>query len=301
MRFLLSTLMLSILVSNALSQAGRKEEQLITIDNILGSPGKYNNEFVKIRGQVIQYSPGDNQSTASYTVQGEYGGKIIVTTMDNKPDVFQIYEVAGTVVIDPYTQEPYLIERFKYVSNIGGGAVENPLILFAFFIGSLAIAVIVVIYYVKKTIKNSMPPSVPAYAGVKSGASFDNDFKTIRMTVNNPKNLVYMPGKLVIVSGPDVGKELMISGFPSTRGNIVTVGRENVAGDKAYSHIQLTESTISRKQAEIIQAENRILLKNLSETNYTQLNGKELKPEQEKEITPNSVIRMGSLEFKYVV
>jgi len=285
---------------NSYGQSENSENVIINIDSIIANPGVFNNEFVKIKGQVIQYSSGDSQTTASYSVQGEYGGKIIVTTMDTKPEVFQLYEVTGTVVIDPYTQEPYIIERSKNVSERSGSSIANPLLLFGMFIGTLAIAVFFVVYYVKSTIKQSIG-SQKANTSQTSISGFNNDFKTIRLSVNNPKSLKFIPGKLVIISGDDRGKELMIAGYPTSKGNVVSIGRESVSGDKAYSHIQLTETTVSRKQAELIQVDGRIMIKNLSETNYTQLNGKELKPEQEIEVTPNSIIRMGSLELKYVI
>lgn len=285
---------------NSYGQSNNPKDLIINIDSILANPGVFNNEFVKIKGQVIQYSPGDSQTTASYSVQGEYGGKIIVTTMDTKPEVFQLYEVAGTVVIDPYTQDPYIIERSKSVSERSSSSIANPLLLFGMFIGTLAIAVFFVVYYVKSTIKQNIG-SQKANASQSSGGGFNNDFKTIRLSINNPKSLKFIPGKLVITSGDDRGKELMIAGYPTSKGNVVSIGRESVSGDKAYSHIQLTETTVSRKQAELIQVDGRILIKNLSETNYTQLNGRELKPEQEIEVTPNSIIKMGSLELKYVI
>jgi len=48
-----------------------------------------------------------------------------------------------------------------------------------------------------------------------------------------------------------------------------------VEGERAFAHIQLgdTYRTVSRMQAEIIQQDQTILLKNTSETNPTMVNG----------------------------
>ncbi len=282
------------------------DEQVIPIDSILSDPSRFNNEFVKIKGQVTQFTPGDAQSTASYVIKGDFGTDINVTTMDVKPEVFSIYVISGTVVIDPYTQQPYVIEKGRTLVKDNTG-MNNPMVLFGMFSGFLVIAVLIVVLIVR----TSKPPYV-ASAEVAAeraitdsesdeGVGYDNDFKTIRIPSNSPKTLKFIPGKLVVTSGEDEGKEFMISGFPSPEGNVVSIGREVVTGDRAYSHIQLTEKTISRRQAEIIQQNGKLFLRNLSETNYTQLNGVELSPEEQVEVEPDSVIRMGELEIKYVV
>jgi hypothetical protein len=74
-----------------------------------------------------------------------------------------------------------------------------------------------------------------------------------------------------------------------------------LTGDAAYSHIQLFEKTVSRRQAEIHYIDNKMYLINLSETNPTQLNGVELKPGETAEILDESVIKTGDVEFKYLV
>ncbi len=277
-------------------------EEFTPIDSIMADPAKYNNEFVTVHGQVTQFTPGDAQSTASYIIKGDFGSEINVTTMDIKPEVFSLYNVSGTVVIDPYTQQPYLIEKSKTVIRDATG-MNNPMVLFGLFTGFLVIAVLIIVLIVR----TSKPPYIstieptPALDLGGEGGGYDNDFKTIRIPTNSPKTLKFIPGKLVVTAGEDKGKEFMISGFPSPKGNIVSIGREVVTGEKAFSHIQLTEKTISRRQAEIIQSNGKIFLKNLSETNYTQLDGKELSPDEEVEVHPDSVIRMGELELKYVV
>ena len=99
----------------------------------------------------------------------------------------------------------------------------------------------------------------------------------------------------------DKGKSFKIAGYPTPSGNVVSIGREEIQGERKYAHIQLNQKTISRKQAEIISIEGKLYVKNISETNYTQVDGIELKPNEKVELKPNSTIRTGEIEFQYIL
>lgn len=116
-----------------------------------------------------------------------------------------------------------------------------------------------------------------------------------------PKTMKFVPGRLVIAAGPDQGKEFRIAGRPTPDGNVVTIGRAEVEGEKAFAHIQLgdTYRTVSRMQAEIIQQDDTILLKNKSETNPTMVNGNQVPAEQTVELDGGDMIRMGELMIRY--
>lgn len=116
-----------------------------------------------------------------------------------------------------------------------------------------------------------------------------------------PKTMKFVPGRLVIAAGPDQGKEFRIAGRPTPEGNVVTIGRAEVEGEKAFAHIQLgdTYRTVSRMQAEIIQQDDTILLKNTSETNPTMVNGDHVPTGESVEIEGGDMIRMGELMLRY--
>ncbi len=116
-----------------------------------------------------------------------------------------------------------------------------------------------------------------------------------------PKTMKFVPGRLVIAAGPDQGKEFRIAGRPTPEGNVVTIGRAEVEGEKAFAHIQLgdTYRTVSRMQAEIIQKDDKILLKNTSETNPTIVNGDNLPAGETVELQDGDMIRMGELMVRY--
>ena len=143
------------------------------------------------------------------------------------------------------------------------------------------------------------PPKPSAPMSQPSIIPSAESYKTIVVSQGAPKTIKFIPGYLEIISGEDKSKKLRIAGYPTPSGGIVTIGREEVLGERAFAHIQLKEKTVSRKQAELISTDGKLFIKNLSETNFTRVDGVELKPEERTELKPGSVIRMGELEFQY--
>jgi pSer/pThr/pTyr-binding forkhead associated (FHA) protein len=119
-----------------------------------------------------------------------------------------------------------------------------------------------------------------------------------------PKTMKFIPGKLVVSAGPDQGTEFRIAGHPTPEGNVVTIGRAKVEGERAFAHIQLGEAyrTVSRIQAEIVQQEDSdVLLRNKSTTNPTLVNNESLPPEETVVLTDGDLIQMGELVLRYEV
>lgn len=116
-----------------------------------------------------------------------------------------------------------------------------------------------------------------------------------------PKTMKFIPGKLVVAAGPDQGKEFRIAGHPTPEGNVVTMGRQEVEGERAFAHIQLgdTYRTVSRMQAEIVQKDQDIYLKNVSTTNPTMVNGDPVEAEDMVELDDGDMIRMGEMMLRY--
>ena len=116
-----------------------------------------------------------------------------------------------------------------------------------------------------------------------------------------PKTMKFIPGRLVVAAGPDQGKEFRIAGHPTPEGNVVTIGRAEVEGERAFAHIQLgdTYRTVSRMQAEIIQQDETILLRNKSDTNPTMVNGEQVDAETTVELEDGDMIRMGEMMLRY--
>ena len=133
-----------------------------------------------------------------------------------------------------------------------------------------------------------------------SSVNRNTEYQTIKIQTNAaPKTMKLMPGYLEITAGADTGKKFTIAGYPTSKGSIVTIGREPVEGDRKYAHIQLTERTVSRQQAEIVAVGGNLEIKNLSKVNHTQLNGIEIQPGHKMPLEPDSIIKTGEVEFTY--
>lgn len=299
--------------------------QATSIESIKKNPGRFEGNEVEIKGLVIQYVEGKG-STSYYLIKGDYGGIIRVNTSEPAPETNKKYIVKGIVYIDNSTQTPFISEKSKTSletvtstpqtqtttpppSNTQVEPVieeEKDNTLLYLLLALLAVLIGFFIYYQMRRKPQISEPGT-AGTGEKAGPikeqepvySTDNDYKTIKIVTSNPKTLKFIPGKLIITDGADKGKEFRIAGFPSPEGFVVSIGRKEVKGDRAYAHIQLKEMTVSREQAEIIYRDSKLFIKNLSETNFTQLNGAELQLGQMTLLTSNSTIRTGEVEFQY--
>lgn len=300
--------------------------QATTVENIINNPGNYDGESVTVEGVVTQYVEGNASTTSYYILKGYYGGKIKVNTASVKPEVNQKYKVSGIVYIDPISREPFISEQSK--SIIGGYQYSEPnnndnlnksntntqVVLMIGLIILLLISVIIFYIWQKK---GQTEPSIGAQ-GVSGGTPIGikppnptnysqntqvSSPKTVRIPPNTPNNtLKFVPGKFIIKSGIDKGTIIApLQAYPDASGSVITVGREDVQGPRAQAHIKIDDSiqTVSRMQAEIIYKNNKVFIKNLSKTNYTEVNGYSLQPNQVKELRPGAIIKMGELEWEY--
>jgi hypothetical protein len=269
-----------------------------TIEEITSNPGKYMREKVEIEGVVTQYVDETPTTTGYYLIRGDYGGILTVNYSLRSPKVNARYRVVGVVFIDPANQTPFLSEQER-----------NEIVVDSWFRWLTIIAVLLLVilvflfFYQARLKKQSLSPSKriepEIEEKIESGIPRE-DLKTIRI-ITPPKTMKFIPGELVIISGEDKGKAFKIAGYPTPEGNVVTIGREQVTGDRAFAHLQLADSlqTVSRKQAQIIYRNYKIYVKNLSQVNFTQVNGIELGVNEEIELTPGSIIKMGSIELQY--
>lgn len=311
-----------------------------TIDNITKNPGRYDGDVVNVEGLVIQYVESQT-TTSYYLLKSDYGAIIKVNTAEGSPVTNKKYKVRGIVYIDQLTRTAFISEKSRALLKETASSQQNPPTgssndssdvrddnTITYIIIASAIMIIGLLIFAmtrnRKTQKadefsksNYQAQQMPSSGGGNKTGSNDattkinseqevstsssDDFKTIKITTSAPKTLKFIPGKLVITNGEDKGKEFKIAGYPTPEGSIVSIGREEIKGERSYSHIQLLQKTISRKQAEIISTGGKLYVKNLSETNLTQVDGIEIQPNQKTELKPNSTIMTGEVEFKYTV
>lgn len=295
-----------------------------TVDAIVSNPGCCIDNAVEVEGLVTQYVPATSSTTSYYLLKGDYGAIIRVNTAENAPETNRKYRVSGIVYPDPVTREPFISEKSKIgpLKSTQELAEEEQqakmmeeeraktqrdrilLILFVTFL--LVILTIILIYLLVKRKRDgvSSKQMVSYSTGPSISSASDGDFKTVKIASSKvPPTIKIFPGELVIISGEDKGKSFKIAGFPTPEGSIVTVGREPVNGERAFAHIQLDNrfQTVSRRQAEIIGRDGRLYVRNVSETNPTQVDGIELKLGEKAELRPGSIIKTGELEFQYKI
>jgi hypothetical protein len=293
-------------------------QTLTEINDIVNNPGRFNNEFVTIQGIVTQYTPGSAQTTAYYLLKGDYGGLIKVNTNAQQPETNNKYEVSGTIVIDQLNREAYVIEqqRREIIIFPPPPPPSRDYTTLILIIGAVVLLLVITGFVIVQK-RKPVPAPYPSggFSTMPGGSKFapppvdpvtrritnnDNDFQTIKISMDAaPKTMKLLPGFLEITAGADKGKKFSISGYPTPNGSIISIGRETVTGDRKYAHIQLKEQTVSRQQAEIIATGSNLEVKNLSSTNLTQLNGIEIQPGQKLNLEPDSIIKVGEVEFAY--
>jgi pSer/pThr/pTyr-binding forkhead associated (FHA) protein len=104
------------------------------------------------------------------------------------------------------------------------------------------------------------------------------DARSAGLKVHRPMDgtLQFLPGRLEVVEGRDVGQEIRFVRLPGTQETEVTLGR---ADGPAYRHVQLHEPTVSRMHAKMTLEGKRWRLTNLSRTNPVVVNGAPLEPD----------------------
>jgi hypothetical protein len=282
----------------------------VTIEDIIRNPQNYEKEEVTFKGIVTQYIEGTETSTAHYLIKGDFGGQIRVNTAEESPETYSKYKVTGIIYFDRKTgnffvseksREPVIVvkeENKNLLINKTEQTNKDKLLLYLMIAGAALIIILIIILLLRKK-----TPVVTAASGESSSPKYktEDEFQTIKINRSpDPKTMKLIPGQLKIVAGADTGKVFRIAGQPTSDGDIATIGRESVEGDGKYAHIQLKEKTVSRKQAMLIYRDGKLYVKNLSETNFTKVDGIELKPDETIEVKSNSTIKTGEVEFQYI-
>ena len=111
--------------------------------------------------------------------------------------------------------------------------------------------------------------------------------------------LQFLPGKLEIVEGRDVGHELRFVRTPGPDGQTITFGRSE---GPLYRHIQLNEATVSREHARMSLEGKTWTLTNLSRTNPVSVNGLAMSEDAASVVLRDGDrIEMGEVIFRFRV
>lgn len=121
--------------------------------------------------------------------------------------------------------------------------------------------------------------------------------QTLRLEKPVDGTLQFLPGKLEVVEGRDVGQEIRFVRTAGPDGQTITFGRSE---GPQYRHVQLQEHTVSRQHARMVLEGKTWTLTNMSRTNPVSINGLAMSEE-----TPSVVLRdgdrieMGEVVFRF--
>ncbi|HNV75543.1 MAG: FHA domain-containing protein [Gemmatimonadetes bacterium] len=120
---------------------------------------------------------------------------------------------------------------------------------------------------------------------------------TLRLERPQDGTLQFLPGRLEIIDGRDVGQEIKFVRTPGPDGTTITFGRAEGA---QYRHVQLHEPTVSRMHAKLALDGKSWSLVNLSATNPAIVNGMPLAGEGSTVVLrEGDRIEMGEVVFRF--
>lgn len=127
--------------------------------------------------------------------------------------------------------------------------------------------------------------------------SADTRPPTLRVHRPLDGTLQFLPGRLEVVEGRDIGQEFRFVRLPGVSQTEVTLGRQDGV---PYRHFQLHEPTVSRLHAKLTLEERDWRLTNLSETNPASVNGTPLGAKEGSVILRDGDrVEMGEVVFVY--
>jgi hypothetical protein len=120
---------------------------------------------------------------------------------------------------------------------------------------------------------------------------------TLRLEKPMDGTLQFLPGKLEVVEGRDVGQEIRFVKTAGAEGQTITFGR---AEGPQYRHVQLNEHTVSRQHAKMSLDGKTWTLTNLSRTNPVTVNGLPLTDDGAHVVLRDGDrIEMGEVVFRF--
>jgi hypothetical protein len=120
---------------------------------------------------------------------------------------------------------------------------------------------------------------------------------TLRLEKPVDGTLQFLPGKLEVLEGRDVGQEIRFVKTAGPDGQTITFGRAEGA---QYRHVQLQEHTVSRQHAKMALDGKTWTLTNMSRTNPVTVNGLSLGDEGAHVVLRDGDrIEMGEVVFRF--
>ena len=187
----------------------------------------------------------------------------------------------------------------------GNCNAETNWLMYILFAASALLLILLIILFTtrgNKPKQTSLSPQKPEpFRAVPDAPSYTNQpsYHTVAVPQTIHLTQKLFPGEFEIITGLDTGKKFRIPGFQGQEGLMVTIGREIPGNEMSHYHIQLKDNTVGREQAKLINNGVITELLSLGKTNFSVVDGKELKPGEKAVLNPGTVIKLGEVSLKY--
>ncbi|MFW5835727.1 MAG: FHA domain-containing protein [bacterium] len=303
---LLSILPFLLLILSAIPLSAQITTSVMEIER---DPDTYIGNTVIVEGIVRQYVPATSTTVAHYLLVDDHGIPIRVNTFKDQPQIDNRYRVTG--YLDRDSRELVIREISRNCINC------IPWLVIGIVATGVLLIVGLILYFnqskkqaVPQPIHNPRPtpnpqpnpnprPAPPPFDGDKDKTLIvDKDYFTMKA----------LPGELLILSGPQKGQSMKLYGTPTQNGTVITLGRDwdkwrTLVQGRENSHIRIKDDTqtLSRMQAEIRYNphDGNMELKNLGDTNHTQVDGKKLAVGEIADLKDGFYITAGHLKLQF--
>ena len=120
--------------------------------------------------------------------------------------------------------------------------------------------------------------------------------QSVRFSIPTDGTLQFLPGRLEITAGQDIGREIRFVRLPDPEGTRVTFGRLD---GPLYRHVQLHDPTVSRMHASMHIVDGEWQLTNLSTTNPVVYNNRLLGEGETLSLADGDRVEMGEVVFRF--
>lgn len=285
----------------------------IFVRDILDTPQKYYNLQVQLQGDVVDVKMPSTAGERGYYILMDNSDKKIKIVANTLPAPQTKLVVVGIVQIDPVNQVPYVreITRSKFGAVPAGTTTPtvpvqpksegvSPIVYILIFLLLLIIGFIA--YFLLKM--NKKPAEIPqpaapqtfnqpsTFSQPQSSPSPSAAEGTRQVSTHEVERAV---GGLKTKQVPNLLAELKVM-TGSLAGKSFPLGYETVLG-RITGDIILEDSSVSRKHARIIFANNSYVIENLSSTNPVIVNGDRISAS--KELKNGDEIILGVIKLKF--
>jgi pSer/pThr/pTyr-binding forkhead associated (FHA) protein len=280
----------------------------MTVRDILTKPNLVH-EVAIVEGEIAQYEREGKVSTNFYTLSDSYRDELLVRTDKSNPTPGERYRVEGIVTRDG--NRIYLSENSRSCLSCTQTSAASTLPWWRrseVMVGG-AVVVVVILGLIVALVRKSggqqpavSPTGTTAPVARSSAGARTQVLETSTMRIETaPGTMKALPGHFELRSGERRGETVQLTGYPSSVGDIVTIGRQLPSEkDRQYAHIQLKESTVSREQAKLVFQAGRYTLVNLGSTNPTEVNSRALGVDESCPLNDGDEVRLGEVVLRFV-